>query len=360
MADSNPVARNADEKEPLFDLVHARLLRFLPDLVAELGGDLTQLLAGAGIDGIDGIDGDVIGHGPSRLTYRRIIHLLERAAAELDCPDFGMRLALRQSGGGSFGPLGRVMRHSRTFGDALEYVRRHAYAHSLAARIWLRALPEIGMVFSGHDILLDNVASRAQAMEQLLLIGHLEAVDMTAGRARARRVHFRHEPVSPPQAYRRYFGCEVRFGEAADGVMFSAEDLACPISRPDPNALKALTDFIDRHFTRQRPPLHAEVRGLIMRRLARRDCRNEDIARTLNLHVRTLARRLDGEGTSFQQVKDEVRRDVMRYYLEQTDLDLATISEKLGFAEQSIMTRCCNRWFAVSPSRLRATMRNPS
>jgi AraC-like DNA-binding protein len=47
----------------------------------------------------------------------------------------------------------------------------------------------------------------------------------------------------------------------------------------------------------------------------------------------------------------------MLYYLQQTDLDLMEISERLGFAEQSVMTRLCQRWFAMPPSRLRRAQR---
>ncbi|MCB2073736.1 MAG: AraC family transcriptional regulator [Novosphingobium sp.] len=330
-----------------FDIVHARLLRFLPELVTELGGDVPALLDKARMSR-EGLE-----HHEPEVTYRQAIELMESAAAELECADFGMRLAVRQSGGGTFGPLGQVMKNSRTFGEALDYVSRHSYAHSLAARVWLRPLPSEGLVFSGHDILLDNIACRTQAMEQILLIGHLEAMNMTGGYARVRRVHFRHQPVSPPRVYRRYFGCEVRFGEEADGVAFSNEDLACPIVAPDPHALSEVTAFIDRHFTRHRPPLHAEARGIIMRRLSSGNCSNEQIARELNLQLRTLHRRLEAEGTTFQKVKDEVRRDVMLYYLHQTNLSLSGISEKLGFAEQSILTRNCCRWFGMPPSKLR-------
>ncbi|MDE8652900.1 AraC family transcriptional regulator [Novosphingobium album (ex Liu et al. 2023)] len=338
-----PAIRDED-----FERVHARLLKFLPELVADLGGD-PAALRGNPVDADDA--------GPSRaepeLTYRQAIRLMERAAHALDCPDLGMRLAVRQGGAGVFGPLGEVMRHSRSLGDALGYVSRHSYAHSLAARVWLHPLPEEKLVFAGHDILLDHLAHRAQTMEQILLLGHLAAIELTQGHARARRIHFRHQPVSPPRVYRRYFGCEVRFGEPADGVVFSAADLACPIVHGDSRALRRVTAYIADRFTRQHPPFHAEVRGIVMRRLGQNACTNADVARALNLHVRTLHRRLAREGTSFQQVKDEVRRDVMQYYLQQTDLDLARISERLGFAEQSIMTRSCNRWFGRSPTQLR-------
>jgi AraC-like DNA-binding protein len=335
------------ETDKVFDIVHARLLRFFPELVEELGGEVAPLLRAAGIDPVDRP-----GSRPAT-TYRQTIQLMELAAAELACPEFGMRLAWMQHGAQVFGPLGLAMKNSRTFGDALEYVASHTYAHSLAARVWQRRWPDGGL-FSHHDILLDRMPVKTQAVEQIMLLGHLAALEITGGHARARLVHFRHQPLSPPRTYRRYFGCEVRFGENEDGVLFAARDLACPILAPDAQEYRKVTAFIDRHFSRRRPPLHAQARGLVMQFLGTGLCTNERVAADLGLHPRTLHRRLAAEGTSFQQIKDEVRRDILLYYLGQTDLDFARISERLGFAEQSVMTRCCRRWFAASPSELRA------
>lgn len=335
------------ESPDAFDGIHARVLRFFPELVEELGGDQKSLLQLVGID-----PGNFSG-SKSGATYRQMVNLLELAAAELRCPDFGMRLATLQSGR-MFGPLGLVMKNSKTFGDALDYVSKHTYAHSLAARIWMKPSRAEKTVFVGHAILLDRIPNRNQAMEQILLVGHLAAMELTGGHARVRRVHFRHQPVSPLKIYRRYFGCEVRFGENEDGVVFSERDLACPIIDPDERAYRTATSFIDSEFTRHAPPLHAQARGVIMQLLGNEHCTNDRVAAELNLHPRTLHRRLKAEGTSFQKVKDEVRRDVMLYYLQQTDLDFACISERLGFAEQSVMTRRCNHWFSVSPTKLRS------
>jgi AraC-like DNA-binding protein len=336
-----------------FDVVHAKLLRFFPDLAKTLGGDPVQLMAKVGIQARD--------HVPpaEEVTYRQVLELLEIAAAELRCPDFGMRLATLQSGR-MFGPLGAVMMNSRTFGEALDYVSSHAAAHSLAARIWLRRWPDHGAVFAGHDILLDHTPHRSQAMEQILLVGHLSAIEITGGGARARKIYFRHQPVSPLKAYRRYFGCEVLFGQQVDGVVYSERDLAAPIATRDAAVYAAATSFIDAKFSRSHPPLHAQARGVIMRFLGTQLCRANRVAAELNLHPQTLLRRLKAEGTSFQKIKDEVRRDLMIYYLQRTELDFGRISERLGFAEQSVMTRNCNRWFLASPTKLRSAAERPA
>jgi AraC-like DNA-binding protein len=335
------------EGDPAFDVVHAKMLRSFPDLVRTLGGDPVQLMSRVGIQAQD--------HAipAAEVTYRQVLELLEISAAQLHCPDFGLRLATLQSGR-MFGPLGAVMRNSRTFGDALDYVTSHTAAHSLAARVWQRRWPEYGAVFVGHDILLDHAPLRSQAMEQLLLVGHLAASELTGGGARARKIYFRHQPVSALKVYRRYFGCEVLFGQHVDGVVYSERDLAAPIATRDASVYEAATAFIDAKFSRRRPPLQAQARSVIMQFLGTRLCRSERVAAELDLHPQTMLRRLKADGTSFQRIKDEVRRDLMIYYLQATDLDFGRISERLGFAEQSVMTRSCNRWFLASPTKLRS------
>ncbi len=358
MPDTPQTARDPAGKQPAaagrttgadggFDVVHAPLLLGFPELVAELGGDPAPLLQRVGIDPA-ALEGESFS-----ATYRQLVILLEIAATDLQCPDFGLRLARRQQDSKEFGPLGTVMKSSTTFGEALDYVCTHNYVHSLAARVWLQQLTTERAVFVGHDILLDGIPNKSQVMEQVMLIGHLTSMEMTGGRARARRIHFRHQPVSPLRVYRRDFGCEVRFGQNEDGVVYSNEDLAQPLIDPDSRAFEEMIAFIERQFTERRPPMHAEVRGILMRLLGTPDSSNERVAGELNLHLRTLHRRLSAEGTSFQRIKDEVRRDVLLYYLRQTDLEFARISEKLGFAEQSVMTRRCNRWFSASPTRVR-------
>jgi AraC-like DNA-binding protein len=346
--DPTSAAEHDTEHDAGFDAVYADILRGFPELVTELGGDPAALLREAGIDP------SCLSKGTLRVGYRLTIALLEQAAAALHRPDFGLRLAALQGGVRVFGPIGGVMKNSRTLGEALDYVETHAHAHSLAARIRHERDPATGAVFCGHEILLEGLPNKTQAIEQLLLLGHLTAVEITGGQARVRKVLFRHQPLSPLSTYRRYFGCDVRFDQQEDGVVFSERDLLCPIMAPDAQAYASATSFIDTEFPRVSPPMHAQVRGLIRQFVGTEDCSNERVAAELGLHPRTLHRRLRAEAKTFQEIKDEVRRDAALYYLQQTDLDLTHIAEKLGYAEHSVLTRSCIRWFSASPSQLRA------
>jgi AraC-like DNA-binding protein len=141
--------------------------------------------------------------------------------------------------------------------------------------------------------------------------------------------------------------------------LFFERDLRCPIVEPDARLYEATTSFIDTAFTRVDPPMHAQVRGVLLQVLGTENCGNEQVATELHLHPRTLLRRLKEEGTSFQEVKDAVRRDIALYYLQQTKLDLTHIAQKLGYAEHSVLTRSCIRWFSASPRELRLRRRRP-
>lgn len=347
---SPSTARARPDGASAFDTIHGDMLCQFSQLVRDLGGDPRDVARQAGIDLPDSSD---IG----RITYPQFVSLMEIAAADLSRPDFGLQLAVRQSPTAFISTLGDGMRNSRTFGDALRFASSHSYAHSLAAWIWLKPSLSGANTVVGHDILLEGLPQKSQAMEYILLVGNLATLRMTDGRVRARRVLFRHQPISPITSYRRYFGCEVRFGRSADAVVYSAEDLACPIISPDRTTCQSAAMAIETRFVRHRPPLHADVRGVVTHLLGIDACSEERVAGILKLHIRTMRRRLAEDGTSFRQIKEEVRRDRLLYYARDTDLEFTEISEKLGYSEQAAMTRFCRQVFAQSPTRLRGALR---
>jgi AraC-like DNA-binding protein len=325
-----------------FERVGADILHSFPDLVDELGGDAHALMRQSGIDVAAWLNGQF------EVTYRQMIELVGHAAVELDCPDFGMRLAERQASALQT-PLVQMVRHSATLGQALHAVIDHSFAHSRAASIWLQHRRVEETVAIGHDILIEGMPDMRQLTEQVLLTAYLTRLDATAGFARARWVEFRHQPVAAPAKYRAHFGCEVRFGQEADAVVYGAGVLDLPIVAPDPTLHRRIVSGIRAAFPDRQPPLHVAVRGIVVHRMASGHCTNASVADELGLHSRTMHRALQREGTSFQRIKDQVRRDLLAHYLDHSDLSLSAISQKLGFAEQSAMTRFCRQCFGAAP-----------
>lgn len=330
------------------EAVHAPILQLYPELVSELGGDAGGYFTQAGIDPAEAARGDF------HPSYRQTAELLELAAEGLRCPDFGMRLASRQCSVPVSGPLGDAVRHARNFGEALELIASHSYAHSLAAGIWLRRAASGQATTLGHDILIDGVPARRQLAEFVLLTHQLWAIRLTGGLVRGRRIQLRHQSMSPLRVYRAYFGCDVRFDQAINGLVFHDRDLNRAVVAADQEALQSALSGIESRFPQREAPLSVLTRGVILHFLGTDLCTTETVARTLNLHPRTLRRRLRQEGASFRQILDQVRCDHLAYLLRHTQFDLTDISERLGFAEQSVLTRYCRRWLSLSPTQVRA------
>lgn len=334
------------------EIVHPDTLRYFPELVRDLGGNPAALLRQAKIEPF------IFERRDAALEYRAFVHLLEIAAVELGRPDLGLELARVQAANKVIGPVGVVMKNSATVGQAVGYCAKHIQAYSLATRVRFKPDRPNKRLFIGLEILLDRMPQTAQAVEHGLLLAHRNIREISGGVVGARSVSFRHAPISAPAVYRAAFDCDVRFGEPIDGFMLTETDLLCPILDPDEQLLEMATSFIDARYPHATPSMQAKVRGLVRQFLSSDDCTNERIAGELCMHPRTLQRRLRSDGTSFESIKDDVRREVALHLLENTEVALSRVAEKLGYAEASVLSRSCMRWFSASPVQLRR--RGPS
>ncbi len=80
--------------------------------------------------------------------------------------------------------------------------------------------------------------------------------------------------------------------------------------------------------------------------------KRERVAQALHLSQRTLQRRLQEEGTSYQQLLDDTRRDMAEQYLQQPGLTLLEVAYLLGFADPSNFFRAFRRWFWLHAQRI--------
>lgn len=79
----------------------------------------------------------------------------------------------------------------------------------------------------------------------------------------------------------------------------------------------------------------------------------EAVARKLALSKRTLQRRIEDEGTSFQQILKEAREALARHYLENTSLPSSEISFLLGYDEPNSFYRAFRSWTGRTPDSVR-------
>jgi AraC-like DNA-binding protein len=70
--------------------------------------------------------------------------------------------------------------------------------------------------------------------------------------------------------------------------------------------------------------------------------------------VRTLQRRLTGEGTSFSALLEQVRQQLAMRRLVAGDATVISVASELGYRRQSSLTRAMIRWTGEAPTRVRS------
>ena len=325
----------------------ARLLLAYHDVVGELGGNPRTWLDEVGIE--PGAADDPAAQVP----LHGLGQLLEDTATRLGCPDLGMRLAERQSMQATMQPLDRLFCTAPTIRDAFECCIRHIVAYNSGLIMELEdEFHDEGSFL--HFQLLDGLSLFPQLLEQLLLLTHHSVIFLSAGFARSRTVWLSHLNIAPPVAYARRFNTVVKFGQEYDGLFFGNADLAAKVADCDSQRFAKEAQIIAERFPEYRKDIDIKVRQAVFRLLtSSENCTRENIARLLGLQERTLNRRLSKRGTSFEAIRDEVRRNLAFRYLARNDLSLTEIAGRLGYSELAVLSRSCRRWFGTAPRRLR-------
>jgi AraC-like DNA-binding protein len=177
---------------------------------------------------------------------------------------------------------------------------------------------------------------------------------MAGGRLVAARFDFAFE--SPPYAgsYGKVFPAPLQFNQRQSAFWFDAALLPQPVRR-DEAALRA---FLADAQANMVVPRRADdvVRTRLRNYFQRVQPAWPDLAATavaLHMAPSTLQRHLAADGTSFQVVKDELRRDLAIVRLNTSTVPLAALAYDLGFADSAAFQRAFKGWTGSAPGAYR-------
>lgn len=141
------------------------------------------------------------------------------------------------------------------------------------------------------------------------------------------------------------------FGRAHNRLHFPRAMLDEPLPQADPHTLKLCVAQCDLLVQRseERRGITAVVRSKLFRESGRFPALPE-VAAELDMHPRTLRRRLADEGTSFRALVTEARSALAVDLLCHVGLTVEEVSRRLGYTETSTFCHAFRRWHGMPPS----------
>jgi AraC-like DNA-binding protein len=157
----------------------------------------------------------------------------------------------------------------------------------------------------------------------------------------------------------RHFGCPVVCGAPRNAIVFRAADAQRPFVTRNAELLAMLAPQFDEELERQNGEENfvERVRIAVQQKLTGRRPTIEDIADALHISSRTLQRRLQDEGSSFQRVLEEARHQLARHYLNNSVLELNEAAYLLGYEDANSFVRAFRTWEGIPPARWREQQR---
>jgi AraC-like DNA-binding protein len=343
---------SGDTEVTVAAMVQAQSLRGYRELVGDLGGNPTRLLRQAGIDPV------ALSRLTAFISFEELTDLMERSAAELRCPDFGLRLAERQDIG-ILGTLAVAMRYSVTVGEAMQCVSKYLEVYNAAIAFTIRTGEPRNKARLEFRLLPEHSLPWAQTAEHGIGLTWRIMTLLSEGRCHLHQASFPHAAVATEANYRARFNAPLVFRAHQAALIVAETDLELPISENIQELRDVATRYLDRQVSGGSTTLTVQVRQAIEALLGTGSCSHGEVARALHMHPRTLQRRMRKEGNTFEAVKDQARRDLGQRYLSQPDLSFTQISVLLGYSEQSAFGRSCRRWFDMTPREARAHLSSP-
>ena len=165
------------------------------------------------------------------------------------------------------------------------------------------------------------------------------------------RVSMRYPRPADMREYVRVLKTEPQFNQPHNCLVFRLSDMHQPVIGHNPQLNLMFKELLEKEIakTRERATFSNEVRRVILQNFTSTMPQLTDVVEYLHLTPRTLQRKLQEEGTSFQHIAESVKSELAIGLLKNRSLTVNEVAYKLGYAEPSVFRRAFKKWTGVSP-----------
>jgi AraC-like DNA-binding protein len=285
----------------------------------------------------------------ARVSAKQYGELWRLVAWTLDDEFFGQDS--RRMKAGTFAMICHAVLECKTLGRALER----------SLRFYALILDDIGgkLTREGAEAAIElhekGPGGRVFAHEVLLMLLHGVSCWLVGRRIPAVRAQFSYPEPAHSAEYRSMYSTQLSFRAEHTALVFQAAYLDLPIVQNERTLKEFLRTAPENILVKYKngSSLGARTRRRLRQCLPGPLPEFEALALEMNMTAATLRRRLHDEGTSYQAIKDQLRRDLAISYLTHSDRSAMDIALELGFSERSAFHRAFKNWTGASPGEFR-------
>ncbi len=317
----------------------------IPSILRSLGADPSEVIGEAGLDPKLFDDPDNL------ISYAARSALIALCVAETGCSHFGLLIG-QQGGLRSFGLVGLLVKHSPDVGSALRNFVRHLHLQAQGAVPIHEVHGKLATL--GYAIYHPDTQAADQIADAALAIAYNILRELCGPEWKPTEVRIAHREPSSAGPFRRAFRAPLRFDAEVNELVFPAYWLERPVAGAERELQQLLGKQIAALEARHRDDLPEQVRRVLRTALLTNHGKAEQVAALFSMHSRTLNRRLNAFGTSFQELVDEGRYAISRQMLEDSKMTVSQIAAMLDYADAGAFGRAFRRWSGATPTRWRA------
>jgi len=317
-----------------------------PQKIAAVVAELAEqgVAAAAALEGT-GIDASQLQLPATRVSYRQTDVVLRNALRLTRDPAIALRAGGRMHVT-AHGMYGYALLSSASYADAIAFSARYAPVMGpLVQASFVRDGATMSCVCVPLHWPDPMQESYRFAVEFALATQHTMARDMAGPAFRFKAVHLAYAAPRHARAYVNRFGCPVRFGQAANRLLFDAAWLDRPFTLADPVSHAVGRDMCEQLLAELQVggSVAADIRQALLEQPGRFPT-VEAMARRLGMHARTLRRRLEAEGGSYRDILADVRMRLAIEYLRGTPMTNEDIATRLGYSDAANFRHALARW----------------
>lgn len=313
----------------------------IEDYADRLGLDLLSVFKSAGLEPSEiSTEIEVV---KLPIIHRALTALLRELNDESIGLEFGNLFSIL-----SHGPLGTAIMASANIHDALRLVERYAIMRSGFIDVNLQINKDLSFLELHNPLPKDDVYF--YSMDSLVNTIFQGVNKSSAGKFELAAVEFERPRPSDVEPFYKFLNCELRFNCLHARMYFDTSLLECEMPFRDSSAYKVHKETCEKDLAKQQR--HYTFSSSIMDMIF--DSQNnlrtcDELARLLNMSVRTLRRKLEKEGSSYNQLLQISRVEKSKELLRESENSIEFISGKLGYLESTSFSRAFKNWTGETP-----------